>query len=53
VLHKTSPNRRGRATETPPLVIGLGDGELHLGSMSRPSSSTRRAMAIGQDQLCD
>jgi glucosamine--fructose-6-phosphate aminotransferase (isomerizing) len=40
------------ARQNSPLVIGLGDGELHSARMSRPSSSTPAARhAIGQDQL--
>ena len=52
VLHKDQPGIVVGARRNSPLVIGLGDGENFLGSdVAAFVEHTRRAMAIGQDQL--
>ena len=52
VLHQDQPGVVVGARRNSPLVIGLGDGENFLGSdASAFIEHTRRAMAIGQDQL--
>ena len=52
VLHKDQPGVVVGARRNSPLVIGLGDGENFLGSdVAAFVEHTRRAMAIGQDQL--
>lgn len=52
VLHQHQPGVVVGARRNSPLVIGLGDGENFLGSdASAFIEHTRRAMAIGQDQL--
>ena len=52
VLHQDQPGVVVGARRNSPLVIGLGDGENFLGSdVAAFVEHTRRAMAIGQDQL--
>ena len=52
VLHKDEPGVVVGARRNSPLVIGLGDGENFLGSdVAAFVEHTRRAMAIGQDQI--
>jgi glucosamine--fructose-6-phosphate aminotransferase (isomerizing) len=52
VLHRDQPGVVVGARRNSPLVIGLGDGENFLGSdVAAFVEHTRRAMAIGQDQL--
>ncbi len=52
VLHKDQPGVVVGARRNSPLVIGLGVGENFLGSdVAAFVEHTRRAMAIGQDQL--
>ncbi|MEL4320599.1 glutamine--fructose-6-phosphate transaminase (isomerizing) [Leifsonia sp. YIM 134122] len=51
-LHQDQPNLVVGARRNSPLVIGLGDGENFLGSdVAAFVEHTRRAMAIGQDQI--
>jgi glutamine---fructose-6-phosphate transaminase (isomerizing) len=51
-LHKDEPGVVVGARRNSPLVIGLGDGENFLGSdVAAFIEHTRRAMAIGQDQM--
>lgn len=51
-LHKDQPHVVVGARRNSPLVIGLGDGENFLGSdVAAFVEHTRRAMAIGQDQI--
>ncbi len=52
VLHRDQPGVVVGARRNSPLVIGLGDGENFLGSdVAAFVEHTRRAMAIGQDQI--
>lgn len=51
-LHQDQPGLVVGARRNSPLVIGLGDGENFLGSdVAAFVEHTRRAMAIGQDQI--
>ncbi|MET0724802.1 MAG: glutamine--fructose-6-phosphate transaminase (isomerizing) [Leifsonia sp.] len=51
-LHRDQPGLVVGARRNSPLVIGLGDGENFLGSdVAAFVAHTRRAMAIGQDQI--
>ncbi|MBX3077666.1 MAG: glutamine--fructose-6-phosphate transaminase (isomerizing) [Cryobacterium sp.] len=51
-MHQDQPGTVVGARRNSPLVIGLGDGENFLGSdVAAFVEHTRRAMAIGQDQL--
>jgi glucosamine--fructose-6-phosphate aminotransferase (isomerizing) len=51
-VHQDEPNVVVGARRNSPLVIGLGDGENFLGSdVAAFVEHTRRAMAIGQDQI--
>jgi glucosamine--fructose-6-phosphate aminotransferase (isomerizing) len=52
VMHQDAPGVVVGARRNSPLVIGLGDGENFLGSdVAAFIEFTRRAVAIGQDQL--
>lgn len=52
VMHRDQPGVVVGARRNSPLVIGLGDGENFLGSdVAAFIEFTRRAMAIGQDQV--
>jgi len=51
-VHEDAPGVVVGARRNSPLVIGLGDGENYLGSdVAAFVEHTRRAMAIGQDQI--
>src|SRR5690606_35790604 len=51
-MHRDRPGEVVGARRNSPLVVGLGDGENFLGSdVAAFVEHTRRAMALGQDQL--